>query len=176
MTTKYSYIEPLPTNEYTKVKIIHKVCGCEDYLCTVGMKRGVSCKKCKPKISKPKKCTTKNYKKNIPISHKYWGTVYYIKIEGSYKIGISERTCTGRFHHSSYEPIWEIPCKTKSEAIGIEQLILTIYNEDLCITHDPSFQLLEGGRTECFVKDVLGSKFDILKFINKIQKAMLRIG
>ena len=176
MLKEYIYTKPLPINEYQKVAVTHLKCGCDDFLCVAGMNRGVKCKKCfgRKKGVRPIK---DQHKIPITLPNNYWGTVYYIKIGDVWKIGVSQHTVTGRFSlQTDYIPIWEIPCKTKSEALGIECLILTVYENDLCVTQDPTFQLPHsGGRRECFVRDVLGNQFNIDKFINKLELAFFRL-
>jgi len=177
MKTRYDYVEPLPENKYQKVKVTHKKCGCVDHLCRVGMERGVSCKHCNPRTIQRDKSPIPEHKITRPKPDNIWGTVYYIKLlnqPGIYKIGISEKTVTGRFNSKIYEPIFEIPCKSKSEALAIERLILEIYKADLCVTHDPTFYLEDAGRKECFVRDVLGSNFDVQKFVHVINNALER--
>lgn len=161
----------IPEDNYKKFNIKHKECLHDDFLCFSGMIRSVKCKICHGnKKTIKNKSKIPEHKKFTPVPNLWWGTVYYIKLdENCFKIGISQNAVSGRYSvDDAYTPIWEIPCKTKGEARKIEKLILDIYEPDLCIYSDSEFTHEFAGRVECFNRDVLGNKFNINKFIERI--------
>ena len=170
---KYEFIHPLNFNGdmYLKTAIRFSNCTHEEYLCPAGLQRGINCKICEDipvKRGRPKVVNE--------IPEIIWGTVYYIKIEGTefYKIGVSKNSVTHRLKKRILL-IFEIPCKSKKEAFGIERLILTIYDSKRIVRHfDNAKDLfpLGSGYTETFIEDVLGKNFDLNRFVKRIKKGL----
>ena len=171
----YEFIYPInfDGDMYTKTDIKFVECNHITALCPAGMQKGMKCKICHPNRKKAKG-RPKGVKNILP--EEYWGTVYYTKIKDTsfYKIGISSNTISERFQ-KGVEPIFEIPCKTKEEALGIEMMIIAIYDNKRIIRHyEDAYSLypLEGGYTETFIEDVLGNEFDLEVFIKRIQRGL----
>ena len=145
-------------------------------MCPAGMLRGVECRICNK--NKNKKVKQTKLLDNLQQKPEYiWGTVYYVKIKNTnyYKIGISEKTVAYRLKEKYFEYIFEIPVESYSEAKGIENLILTIYENKLCVNVIENWNNPipnSGGATEIFVEDVLGKNFDLDKFIYRIRRAL----
>jgi hypothetical protein len=142
-------LEPIPDDDYKKINVRYKDCGHSAELCKAGIDRGISCKICNPNTKKIIK-----REKFIPINKKYWGSLFYKRNGSYYEIGIESGGIINKLDNC----IWELPCKTKRECIGLQKLLLTVY----------SFKLNENGK---FTENVL-KNFDLRTFIYKIKRGI----
>ena len=142
-SSKYSYLNTVYVNAYTKVTITCPIHGDFEQIPYEHLRKSEGCPKCSGKASGFDK--TKS------------AILYYLSINNgqAYKIGITNRTIEERFTASDLElikviKIWEYPIG--QDAYKQEQRILKLHKDNKY----SGVSLLSSGNTELFNFDVLG--------------------